>query len=561
MSKLLSIVSGTYNRLSYLQDMIGSARASIGVGIDYEFVIVDGGSTDGTIGWCEGQSDIRLIKHGKLLGACKAFNDGAKSAKGKYVIMANDDITFLDESILCALSFMEDNPKIGIGCFYQDRYGYDWHVEYMPAVVDGKQLNHVYGQVCIIPKLLGDKVGWWGGYKTYAGDNEMSCNILELGYDIEPVPCACIHDVTPADELRKANAKPANANAHPDSVAWVKKWTHEDGTIGPIIPNTWITDDRKPKKRILYAPIFEAGWGRYKWGLIDAFKHKGYEVLEHDYYNKPLNRIYDIAAAFRPDVFLLQIHGTSEYFNTNIIRELENIYPKAVFISYNGDCFPENFMNPAYMEMMKLMDKCCFVQTMVEEEYNKAGIDWMYWQIGWEPKNFTLIKTVPSHDVVFLGNSHYSYRNALGKALVGLRDLKINVGLYGNWSAAYKPNGSCLYDFRKGSSLYSKCKIAISDARPGATGFLSNRIYEAGSSYAFILQQKVDRMTELTGLEDGKHLVVFDGLDDMINKIQYYLEPKHDAERVMIASTCGDYMRKHCSYEARVKELLHAIQF
>jgi glycosyltransferase involved in cell wall biosynthesis len=69
--------------------MVKSARQSLSgcYGIQYEFVIVDGGSSDGTQKWCNSQSDIRLIEHLSLLGAVKAFNDGANAALGTYVVL------------------------------------------------------------------------------------------------------------------------------------------------------------------------------------------------------------------------------------------------------------------------------------------------------------------------------------------------------------------------------------------------------------------------------------------------------------------------------------------
>ena len=180
--------------------MIASARQSIaGVyGIEMDFVIVDGGSQDGTAKWCQSQPDITLIEHGELLGAIKAFNDGAFRADGEYVILANDDIEFIDDSILIAYRFMQNNPECGIGCFYQNRNGRDWHIEHMPAVEGGKQVYRYYGQVCIVPKWLGDHVHWWGnpdqfiakGLKpprTYGGANELSCNVYELGYKVLPI--------------------------------------------------------------------------------------------------------------------------------------------------------------------------------------------------------------------------------------------------------------------------------------------------------------------------------------------------------------------------------------
>src|SRR5262245_58888646 len=121
--------------------MISSARESIAgpLGLTLEFSLTDGGSTDGTIEWCKSQPDIRLIEHGQLLGAVKAFNDGAFAAAGQYVILANDDIEFVSDSILKAWLYMQYNTDCGVGCFYQDRNQRDWHVETMPVVMGGKQ--------------------------------------------------------------------------------------------------------------------------------------------------------------------------------------------------------------------------------------------------------------------------------------------------------------------------------------------------------------------------------------------------------------------------------------
>ena len=46
----VSVVLGTYNRLSFLKATIASVRASQ-IDVPYEIIVVDGGSTDGTIGW------------------------------------------------------------------------------------------------------------------------------------------------------------------------------------------------------------------------------------------------------------------------------------------------------------------------------------------------------------------------------------------------------------------------------------------------------------------------------------------------------------------------------
>lgn len=555
----ISIVSGTYNRINHLQRMVQSVRYSVGVGIPYEIVLVDGGSTDGTIEWCKSQSDIVLIEHGRLLGAVRAFNDGARASRGTYVVLANDDIEFVDESIMSAFSFMQDNANVGVGCFYQDRRGWNWHIEQMPAVLNGKQISANYGQVCIVPKWLGDKVGWWGDYlRTYGGDNELSCNVLELGYKIEPIPCACIHDTTPMDRLRNINNQydPKKGN-HPDTQGWLDKWTR-NGKVGPVISNVIkVPNPIQKKMRILYAPIYERGYSiqkRTKRGLRDAFSKIGV-VQECDYVERSPDYVYDVANAFRPDIIVLQVHSVGEWTAENV-QELRDDYPKSIIVNWNGDYHPEHLYDYAYIQMLKRFHLTGVVTTSVEEEYNRNGVKWFYWQIGWEEADNEPTRKTPRHDVLFIGNGYSGKRLELGQYLSGL---PYNVGLYGIWPRTIKSHGTNLYDFDAGAKLYKAAKISIGDSQwPNAKGFVSNRLFQSLAAGAFLLHQYFEGMEELLGLRDGEHLVVWTSLDDLRDKIDFYL--KNDRERNRIASNGQKFVIENHSFDHRVKELFSALK-
>lgn len=554
----ISIVTGTYNRIEHMKLMVYSVRRSIGVGIPYEIVAVDGGSTDGTIQWCESQSDIVLIKQGKLLGAVKAFNEGAYAAKGRYVVLANDDIEFLDESLLCAISFMQDNSNVGVGCFYQDRGNKTWHVEQMPAVSNGRQISAYYGQVCIVPKWLGDKVGWWGDYlHTYGGDNELSCNVLEMGYKIEPVPCSKIHDALPMDELRKTNNVVQKIHGqHPDTYKWLQKWTR-NGLVGP---NVHVAESYKKLPRyyrFFYMPIYEKHpvQKQSKRGLRDALSEVGL-VVEYDYQNEDMYKLLDVACAIDPDIFVMQMQGhDSRYFD--MLVELKSRHPKAIFVNWNGDYHPEILFHERYIRLMRYFDHVGIVTTSVKESWDAAHIDWFYWQIGYEevPEHLSL-KGVPKHDVVFLANGYSKHRLELARMLRNLGG--IDVGLYGSWPDYVGANGNTLYDFEAGAKLYRAAKIAIGDSQwPNATGFVSNRLFQSMSAGAFLLHQYFDGMEELLGLRDGEHLVVWRSTRDLKDKIEYYLKDENARKR--IATQGKRFVETNHSFQRRVDELLKKI--
>jgi glycosyltransferase involved in cell wall biosynthesis len=575
---VLSYVTGTYNRIHSLQNMVNSVRSSIGAhwpgvsGLGYEIVIVDGGSTDGTIEWCKMQPDIVLVEQGELLGAIKAFNAGFAAARGMYVVAGNDDIVILDETLIQAIAFMQDHPDVGIGCFWQDREPIGpWHVEIMPAVLNGRQISVPYGQVCIVPRWLGNEVGWWGntGARTYGGDNELSCQVLERGYKVGPtceynretgdLPWAAIHDNKIEDNLRAINTR-----GQRDGDLWGQRWTRIiDGQsrTGPIIS----TEPYKPNPiprytRFLYLPIYEPGHDiqkTQKRGLREALARAGL-VVEVDYAglaqrNGPrwmIEYVMDVADCWQPDVWIFQVHSVGEW-SAEVIRALKAEYPRAKMVNWNGDYHPEDLLSSPNVELAKAFDLQLVVTTKVADAYRRAGVDWKYWQIGFEQSDAAPDAHTPHHDIVFLGNGYSPARQRFGSFL---KSLPFNVGIYGSWGNGIA-DGFTLYNFDEGQKIYRAAKVSIGDDQWGAPGFVSNRLFQAmAASGAVYMQKRVPGLEELLGLVDGVHYVAWDSLPDLRKKIEWAMS--NEVERARIAAAGRQLMLDRHSFDARVKELL-----
>jgi glycosyltransferase involved in cell wall biosynthesis len=225
----------------------------------------------------------------------------------------------------------------------------------------------------------------------------------------------------------------------------------------------------------------------------------------------------------------------------------------SLFISWNGDFISENILDSQYMAMMQLMHLPLFVTTFMEEQYKAVGIDFRFWEIGYEdirnPDDGIPTMNTPKHDVLFLGNAYYPDRVELGNVLRSLKG--INVGIYGNWKRI-KANGMNIYDFADGMRLYRNCKIAVSDCRK-ARGYVSNRLFQELYAGAFVLQKRIEGMEELIGLQDGVHLVIWDTFDDLKEKIVYWLD--RDEERKKIAEAGQLYVSVNHSFDVRVQEL------
>lgn len=112
----VSVVMPVHNGEKYIRKAVDSILDQ--TFHDFEFIIVDDGSTDNTpdILSCYTDVRIKIIKQRKS-GISNALNNAISVAKGKYIArMDADDIAFptrLEKQIL----FMNENPEIGMsGC-------------------------------------------------------------------------------------------------------------------------------------------------------------------------------------------------------------------------------------------------------------------------------------------------------------------------------------------------------------------------------------------------------------------------------------------------------------
>jgi glycosyltransferase involved in cell wall biosynthesis len=272
--------------------------------------------------------------------------------------------------------------------------------------------------------------------------------------------------------------------------------------------------------------------------------------------------VFDAASALRPDVILMQLHD-ARTFTIQMMRDLRKENPNAIFINWNGDYFPEIFLNPEYMRLMQMFDLATFVTLDVQDAYDAAGIKWAYWQIGYEKPLSVQPYTLPKiYDVVFLGNSHYHFRNRLAEVLRGMQDIKF--GLYGKWPASYRPDGENLYDFDAGHRLYLSSKITISDGRPShydvrkQARWVSNRLYQAMYAGCFVLQQRFDGIEEMLGFKDGVDFVLYDDTEKLPDIIRYWLA--NDEVRMKIADNGRRKCTRDDSFVRRVQQLTAMIE-
>lgn len=110
----ISVVMGVYNGEKYLREAVDSILAQTFT--DFEFIIIDDGSTDLTLDIIKTYDDprIRLIQNEKNLGLIKTLNKGFSESRGKYIARMDADDISLPERFRLQVEFLEANPPVAL---------------------------------------------------------------------------------------------------------------------------------------------------------------------------------------------------------------------------------------------------------------------------------------------------------------------------------------------------------------------------------------------------------------------------------------------------------------
>ena len=111
---LISVIMPVFNCVSFIEEAVDSILNQTLP--DFEFIIIDDASTDGTIDLLKKFTDsrIKFIFKGKNQGVSCAVNDGFRLAKGKYIARMDGDDISVKERFEKQVAILENNLKIFI---------------------------------------------------------------------------------------------------------------------------------------------------------------------------------------------------------------------------------------------------------------------------------------------------------------------------------------------------------------------------------------------------------------------------------------------------------------
>jgi len=196
---LISIIMLNYNGLKYLRETI---KPILSLNYpNYEFIVVDNGSTDGSLEYIRSFPNITLLQSPRLREKNFACNYAVQAAKGDYILMMDNDALITNSTVLDDLvqRYTEQTGVIGLAFYdkgsqvsksYGSYLGYYFIKENYNIPIsqiqkyDNIQIGFPEGKSLFISKKKWLEVGGYDDYLKFGGDdNDLGIKLWLMGYE------------------------------------------------------------------------------------------------------------------------------------------------------------------------------------------------------------------------------------------------------------------------------------------------------------------------------------------------------------------------------------------
>ena len=112
----VSIVVVNYNTRKLLEDCLLSVEKHLDGVLDYELIVVDNASKDGSPEWltgfAQGRPRVHALCKTENTGFSGGNNAGFRIARGRTVLMLNSDAYLIDSSLKEAVDYLDSRPRL-----------------------------------------------------------------------------------------------------------------------------------------------------------------------------------------------------------------------------------------------------------------------------------------------------------------------------------------------------------------------------------------------------------------------------------------------------------------
>ena len=240
--------------------------------VRFEVVLVDDGSTDETAEIENLVSGIRVIHNDQPLRFIKACNKGVSEARGKFVVLLNNDtevtVGWLD-ALVDAFNRFENVGAVGAKLLYpdgrlQDAGGIIWgsgnpwnygngQNPWDPRFCYARQVDYLSGAALMTTKAIWDEVGGLSNYlePMYFEDTDFSFKVRDAGYKTYFIPSSIVYHfegTTSGTDTSKGFKKYQEINRPKFKRCWAKAFAqHGEEGIRPDLEK-----DRGLSGRVLF---------------------------------------------------------------------------------------------------------------------------------------------------------------------------------------------------------------------------------------------------------------------------------------------------------------------
>ncbi len=211
----LSVVLSTKNRAGLLDAALGSIKAAAD-GLKYEFIIIDGDSTDGTREVLGRHGINRVYRESEHLGQGHhswpaLYNFGFSRATGRYAMYASDDITFSVGALTDAVRLLDTHGDGVAGGMFFYRNIHPAQPLWADFGIDftyGSRLLMNYGLFRL------DAFRHVGGldesYRFYCADTDFCYRLYDAGLHLIPLPGGLVTHNNILDARKQSNLAQAD---------------------------------------------------------------------------------------------------------------------------------------------------------------------------------------------------------------------------------------------------------------------------------------------------------------------------------------------------------------
>lgn len=281
----VSVVLGSFNRRWYLQKTIAGLRRQL-AGVAGEIIVVEGGSTDGSVAWLARQKDVLLIlQHNRGTWRGRPverrswgsfMNLAMKAARGTYVLMISDDCLLDTGALAAGLAEFEQAARDGRNLGALAFPFLEW------PTISQLWVRKVFGQVYVNHGLFLraalEQVGWIDeAFRFYCADFDLCMRLRQAGYQIDVAREArALHSYHANTFLRKGNTDQAQGDTQRLLAKWrdrcpdaqpdqLNQWDFQEGQITPETLRIFTQRWRDPAFARYALATYGRAWLRQWW--------------------------------------------------------------------------------------------------------------------------------------------------------------------------------------------------------------------------------------------------------------------------------------------------------